>query len=104
MIDSMVHIAHNVHVGDGTIICGMVGIAGSTRIGRNNVFAATAGVADNITIGDGNMFAARSGVTNRIGDGQVMGGYPAVPINQHRRQVIALRRLAKSISKGDKNG
>ena len=94
MMDNLVHIAHNVKIGNGNVICGQVGFAGSTVIGDNNIFGAQSGVADHITIGSGNVFAARAGVTKSIGDGQVLGGFPAVPAQEFRRQIAALRRLA----------
>ena len=104
MIDTMVHIAHNVSVGDGCVLCGQVGIAGSARLGRNNVLGSKSGVADNVTVGDGNMFAALSGITNDVGDGQTMGGFPAVPIGEFRRQAVALRKLGRTNAKGGENG
>ena len=99
MIDNLVHIAHNVKIGNGNVICGQVGFAGSTVIGDNNIFGAQSGVADHITIGSGNVFAARAGVTKSIGDGQVLGGFPAVPAQEFRRQIAALRRLAQNKKK-----
>ena len=99
MIDNLVHIAHNVKMGHGNVICGQVGFAGSTVIGDNNIFGAQGGVADHLTIGSGNVFAARAGVTKSIGDGQVMGGFPAVPAQEFRRQIASLRRLAQNRNK-----
>ena len=95
MIDNQTHIAHNVQIGGGTIICGQTGLAGGARIGRNNVIGAQAGMADHVAIGDGNMLASRAGVTKDFGHGQILGGFPAVPANEFRRQVAALRRLAR---------
>ena len=96
MIDNLVHIAHNVKMGNGNVICGQVGFAGSSVIGDNNIFGAQSGVADHLTIGSGNVFAARAGVTKSIGDGQVLGGFPAVPAQEFRRQIASLRRLAQN--------
>jgi len=99
MIDNQTHIAHNVDIGAGTIICGQTGLAGGAIIGRNNVIGAQAGMADHVTIGDGNMLASRTGVTKDFGHGQVLGGFPAVPAGEFRRQVAALRRLARGSAK-----
>jgi len=99
MIDNQTHIAHNVEIGAGTIICGQTGLAGGARIGRNNVIGAQAGMADHVAIGDGNMLASRTGVTKDFGHGQVLGGFPAVPAGEFRRQVAALRRLARGNAK-----
>ena len=105
MIDAMVHIAHNVTVGDGCVLCGQVGIAGSVTLGRNNVLGSKAGIADNVTVGDGNMFAALTGVTKDVGSDGVMGGFPAVPMGEFRRQAVALRQLGRTGAKqGGENG
>lgn len=101
MIDNLCQISHNVHLGDGNVICAQTGFAGSTHIGKNNVFGAQCGIADHLTIGDGNMFAARTGVTKNIGNGQVMGGFPAVPVQDFRRQVASLRRLGRKNKTGE---
>ena len=99
MIDNLAQIAHNAKIGNGNVICGQVGIAGSTVIGDNNIFGAQCGVADNVTIGSGNVFAARSGVTKSVSDGHILGGFPAVPIQEFRREIASLRRLANSRNK-----
>ena len=104
MVDTMVHIAHNAAVGDGCILCGQVGIAGSASLGRNNVLGSKSGVADNVTIGDGNMFAALSGITKDVGSGQVMGGFPAVPMSEFRRQTASMRKLGRQAAKGVGDG
>lgn len=97
MTDNQCHIAHNVQIGNGNIICGKVGIAGSVVIGERNIFGPEVGVASHITIGAGNLFASRSGITKDIGNGHVMGGFPAVPMADYRLQVAGLRRLAREL-------
>ena len=95
MIDNKCQIGHNVTIGEGTVICAQAGVAGSVKIGRNNIFGAQCGVADNLTIGDGNMFAARTGITKDVGSGKIMGGFPAVPVQEFRRQMANIRRLGR---------
>ena len=94
MIDNLVHIGHNCRIGNGNIICGCVGFAGSAVVGDNNVFAGQVGVADHITIGSNNVFAGQAGVSKSVGDDGVWGGNPAIPIAEHRKQKVSLRRLA----------
>ena len=94
MCDNLVQIGHNCKVGDGNVICGQVGISGSVTIGANNIFGGNAGVADHVMIGVDNVFVARCGVTKSVGDSQILAGFPAVPIQEHRREVATLRRLA----------
>jgi UDP-3-O-[3-hydroxymyristoyl] glucosamine N-acyltransferase len=93
MLDSHCNIAHNVIVGDGTIMCARSGIAGSVQIGVNNIFGPAVKVADHVIIGDKNLFVGLTGVTKNVGDNQVMGGFPAVPVSEFRYQVVVLRRL-----------
>jgi UDP-3-O-[3-hydroxymyristoyl] glucosamine N-acyltransferase len=99
MIDNLVQIAHNVKIGSGNIFCGQVGISGSVKIGDNNVFGGQCGVADHIKIGSGNFFASKAGIGKDVGDNMIMGGIPAVPMQDFHRQVISLRKLAASKDK-----
>lgn len=95
MIDNHVQVGHNVTIGDSNVICAQVGIAGSVAIGDDNLFGSQGGIADHVTIGSGNVFAARTGITKDIDDDNFLSGFPAVPIQEFRRQVIAIRRLTQ---------
>ena len=94
MIDNLVHISHNVRIGSGNVLCGQTGIGGSATLGDDNIFGAQSGVADHVDIGSGNIFAARSGVTKAVGDSGFMAGFPAVGMQDFRRQVATVRRLS----------
>ncbi len=94
-IDNLVQIAHNVTLGTGCIIVSQVGIAGSTEIGDYSILAGQVGVKDHLKIGKGVKVAAQSGIGKDLEDGAVVGGYPAVPIQDWHRQTIALSRLIK---------
>ena len=97
MTDSRCHIAHNVKIGKGNIICAKVGFAGSVTVGERNIFGPEVSVASHVTIGSGNLFASRGGVTKDITNGHVLGGFPAVAMSDYRLQVAALRRLAREL-------
>ncbi len=99
MIDNLVHISHNVRMGSGNVLCGQTGIGGSATLGDDNIFGAQSGVADHVDIGSGNVFAARSGVTKAVGDADFMAGFPAVGMQDFRRQVATLRRLSNRRAK-----
>jgi UDP-3-O-[3-hydroxymyristoyl] glucosamine N-acyltransferase len=76
-IDNLVQIAHNVQVGENSVIAAQTGIAGSSRVGSLVALAGQVGVADHVKIGDGCRIGAQSGVMADISDG-VYSGYPAM--------------------------
>ncbi len=78
-IDNLVHIAHNVVVGEHNILVAQVGIAGSTTLGRYVMVGGQAGLADHLQIGDQVMIAAKSGVTRSLEPNQVVSGAPVMP-------------------------
>ena len=98
-IDNLVQIGHNVRLGNNCVIVAQVGIAGSTTIGKNTVIAGQSGLAGHITIGNNVQIAAQSGVTKSLSDGAVVGGSPAVPIKQFRKQVAVIKSMSRDIKK-----
>ena len=87
-IDNLVQIAHSVLIGDNTIIAAQVGIAGSTIIGKNCIIGGQAGVAGHISIGNNVTIAGKSGVTKNIDDNKIIAGFPAIDINEWKRNII----------------
>ena len=87
-IDNLVHIAHNVQIGEHCLITGQNGFAGSSVIGNFVTFGAQAGVAGHIKIGDGATIAGRSGVISDVGPNEVVSGFPA------RRHKDEMKKLA----------
>lgn len=92
-IDNLVQIAHNVEIGEGSIIMAQVGIAGSSRIGKNVILAGQAGIPDHITIGDDAVVAAKTGVTNNIPAGAIVSGSPHLDIRVWRKAWAAIPQL-----------
>jgi UDP-3-O-[3-hydroxymyristoyl] glucosamine N-acyltransferase len=78
-IDNLVHIAHNVVIGEDSIIVAQAGISGSTIIGNSVTLAGQAGLVGHITIGDGAIVAAQGGVTKSVPAHTMVSGYPARP-------------------------
>jgi UDP-3-O-[3-hydroxymyristoyl] glucosamine N-acyltransferase len=95
-IDNLVQLGHNVKVGKASVIVAQVGIAGSTKIGDFSILGGQVGVSGHLNIGSGVQVAAQSGVTKDIDNGQVMGGYPAVPVRQWHRQTSTLAKISKN--------
>jgi len=78
-IDNLVQIAHNVSIGENSIIVAQSGISGSANIGKNVTIAGQSGVIGHVTIGDNVVVAAQSGVTKSIPSNTCVSGYPAKP-------------------------
>ncbi len=94
-LDNLIQVAHNVEIGENTVIAAQTGIAGSTKIGKGCIVAGQVGFAGHITIGDHNTFAAQTGVPNHIkATGQIYQGYPAVPVATFRRSSVVFKNLA----------
>ncbi|MGC8765283.1 MAG: UDP-3-O-(3-hydroxymyristoyl)glucosamine N-acyltransferase [Brevinematia bacterium] len=94
-IDNLVHIAHNVKIGDNSVIVAQVGIAGSTKIGKSCILAGQVGVADHVEMGDNVIVLAQSGIESgqKINSGEILFGTPAKPAMQEKRIEAALLRL-----------
>ena len=77
--DNLVQIAHNVTVGENTVIVAQVGIAGSTTIGRHAAIGGQVGIAGHIAIGDNVQIAGKAGVAQSVASGEIVSGTPAIP-------------------------
>jgi UDP-3-O-[3-hydroxymyristoyl] glucosamine N-acyltransferase len=78
-VDNLVQIAHNVTIGEHSILVAQVGIAGSTTIGRHVMIGGQAGLADHLHIGDQVMIASRAGVNRSLESNQIVSGAPVMP-------------------------
>ena len=93
-IDNLVHIAHNVRIGQKCLIMAQVGIAGSATVGDGVILAGQAGLAGHISIGAGARIAAQAGVFGDVPAGETWSGYPARPHRDSLRASAALFKLA----------
>ena len=92
-IDNLVQIAHNVVIGENSIIVSQVGISGSTRLGKRVLIGGQAGLVGHINIGDNVMIAARAGVNKDIPASRIMSGTPAIPHTDWLRLSAHIQRL-----------
>ena len=95
-IDNLVQIAHNVTVGEFSVIAAQAGIAGSTRIGKNVTLAGQVGVVNHIEIGEGAIIGPQSGVPQSVPAGAVLsGGVAAAPHHEWLKVMTLLPQLPK---------
>jgi len=92
-LDNLVHIAHNVVVGEDNILCAQVGVAGSTRIGRHCTFGGQVGLAGHVKIGDNVMIGAQGGVAGDLEGNQVLSGSPVIPHKDWIKASLTFGRL-----------
>lgn len=93
-LDNLVQIAHNVEIGENTVIAAQTGIAGSTKIGKNCMIGGQVGIVGHIKIADEVKIAAQSGIGNSIEEkGFIVQGSPAIPIRDYKRSYVMFRKL-----------
>ena len=85
-LDNQIHIAHNVRIGENSIIAGQVGIAGSSTLGKNVRIGGQAGISGHLKIGDNVEIAGGSGVIKDIPDNSKVMGYPAKNIREFLKE------------------
>ena len=92
-IDNLVQVAHNVQIGEYSILVAQVGISGSTKLGKNVTLAGQVGLVDHITIGDTVMVGAQSGITKDVPPNQIVLGSPPLPHRQFLRVAAVWSKL-----------
>lgn len=92
-IDNHSHIAHNVTIGDNSMLIAYAKIAGSTKIGKNVLIAEDVGVTDHVTIGDNCVIGGGSNVYKSLKAGSVVWGSPAKPITEEKRIQVLIKKL-----------
>ena len=92
-LDNLIQIAHNVEVGENTVMAALTGIAGSTKIGRNCIFAGQVGIIGHLNVGNNVTAAAQSGILKNINNGITVMGTPAFNATQCRKSHVIYQRL-----------
>jgi UDP-3-O-[3-hydroxymyristoyl] glucosamine N-acyltransferase len=95
-LDNLIQIAHNVEIGENTVLAGGAFVAGSAKIGKNVMMGGQAGVVGHISVADGVKIAGQSGVGSTIDkENEIVQGSPAFPIGEYRRAYVLFRGLQK---------
>lgn len=93
-LDNLIQVAHNVEIGENTVIAAQTGIAGSTRIGKNCMIGGQVGIVGHLQIADGVKIAAQSGVgTSILNPGEIVQGSPAFTIGDYKRVYVVFKKL-----------
>ncbi|MFH1686961.1 MAG: UDP-3-O-(3-hydroxymyristoyl)glucosamine N-acyltransferase [bacterium] len=98
-IDNLVQIAHNVRIGNHSVVVAQVGISGSTKIGQGVQLGGQAGIVGHIELGDGVRVGAQSGVNSSLEAGATVLGSPARDIKDARRQLAAAAHLPELLKR-----
>ena len=93
-LDNLIQIAHNVEIGENTVIAAQTGVAGSTKIGKDCMIGGQVGIVGHITIADKVKIAAQSGIGSSITtEGEIVQGSPAFNIGDYKRTYVVFRKL-----------
>jgi UDP-3-O-[3-hydroxymyristoyl] glucosamine N-acyltransferase len=97
-LDNQIQIAHNVVIGENTVIASQTGVAGSTKIGSGCIIGGQVGIVGHLTIGNNVRIQAQSGVTKSIADNESVQGSPAMPYTDFSKSYIHFRNLPKIVA------
>jgi UDP-3-O-[3-hydroxymyristoyl] glucosamine N-acyltransferase len=93
-LDNLIQVAHNVEIGENTVIAAQTGISGSAKVGKNCMFGGQVGLAGHLTIAEGVIIGAQAGVPSSIDKpGIVVQGSPPQEIRDFQRSAVLFRRL-----------
>lgn len=98
-LDNLIQIAHNVEIGENTVIAAQTGVAGSSKIGKNCMIGGQCGIAGHLVIKDNVKIAAQSGVGNIIKKGEIIQGSPAFSIKDYQKSYVVFKNLPEVYQK-----
>ncbi len=97
-LDNQIQIAHNVEIGQNTVIAAQTGIAGTTKIGKNCMIGGQVGIAGHLVIGNNVRIQAQSGVGRNIKDDEVLQGSPSFGYSDFSKSYVHFKNLPKIVS------
>lgn len=100
-LDNQIQIAHNVEIGEHTVIAAQTGIAGSTKIGKHCMIGGQVGIVGHIVIGDHVKIQAQSGIGRNVKDREVLQGSPALNYGDYNKSYVYFKNLPKIMNRID---
>jgi UDP-3-O-[3-hydroxymyristoyl] glucosamine N-acyltransferase len=98
-LDNQIQIAHNVEIGENTVIAAQSGIAGSTKIGKNCMIGGQVGIAGHLVIGNGVKIQAQSGIGRNVKDNETLQGSPALNYGDYNKSYVHFKNFPKIINR-----
>lgn len=98
-LDNQIQIAHNVEVGEHTVIAAQSGIAGSTKIGKHCQIGGQVGIVGHIVIGDRVKIQAQSGIGRNLADDVMVQGSPSLPYGEFNKSYVHFKNLPKIVQR-----
>lgn len=98
-LDNQIQIAHNVEIGEHTVIAAQTGVAGSTKIGRRCMIGGQVGIVGHIIIGDRVKIQAQSGISRNVKDDEVLQGSPALGYGDYNKSYVHFKNLPKLVNR-----
>lgn len=97
-LDNQIQIAHNVEIGENTVIAAQTGVAGSTKIGKNGMIGGQVGISGHLNIGNNVRIQAQSGVGRNIKDNEILQGSPTFGYNDFSKSYVHFKNLPKIVA------
>jgi len=97
-LDNHIQIAHNVEIGNHTVIAAQTGVAGSAKIGSNCLIGGQVGFAGHIVVGNNVRIQAQSGVGRNVKDGEVLQGSPSFGYADFSKSYVHFKNLPKIVT------
>ncbi|MBC8882843.1 UDP-3-O-(3-hydroxymyristoyl)glucosamine N-acyltransferase [Flavobacterium piscinae] len=97
-LDNQIQVAHNVEIGENTVIAAQTGIAGSTKIGKNCIIGGQVGIAGHLTLADGVRIQAQSGIGKSLKEGETVQGSPSFNYGDYNKSYVHFKNLPKIVN------
>ncbi|MBK0368413.1 UDP-3-O-(3-hydroxymyristoyl)glucosamine N-acyltransferase [Flavobacterium agrisoli] len=97
-LDNQIQIAHNVEIGENTVIAAQTGVAGSTKIGKNCMIGGQVGIAGHLSIGNNVKVQAQSGIGRNLKDDETVQGSPSFGYNDYSKSYVHFKNLPKIVA------